>query len=57
MVSAIITEVGGPLPHPGILTREFGTPAVLGVDDATTLLSDGQRVTVDRGSGRVEIQA
>jgi pyruvate,water dikinase len=57
MVSAIVTEVGGPLSHPGILAREFGIPAVLGVDDATTLLSDGQLVTVDGGSGRVEIEA
>jgi len=56
MVSAIVTEVGGPLSHPGILAREFGIPAVLGVDDATTLLSDGQLVTVDGSSGRVETQ-
>jgi pyruvate,water dikinase len=57
MLSAIITEVGGPLSHPGILAREFGIPAVLGVDEATTLLSDGQTVTVDGSSGRVAIHA
>lgn len=57
LVSAIVTEVGGPLSHPGILAREFGVPAVLGVDDATTRLYDGLRVTVDGTAGRVEMVA
>ncbi len=57
LVSAIVTEVGGPLSHPGILAREFGIPAVLGVEDATTTLRDGQVVTVDGTAGRVEVQA
>ena len=55
LVSAIVTEVGGPLSHPGILAREFGIPAVLGVEDATTTLRDGQVVTVDGTAGRVEV--
>lgn len=57
MVSAIVTEVGGPLSHPGILAREFGIPAVLGVGNATTVLRDGQTVTVDGTAGRVEVLA
>jgi pyruvate,water dikinase len=55
LVSALVTEVGGPLSHPGILAREFGIPAVLGVNDATTRLQDGQQVTVDGTTGRVEL--
>ena len=57
IVSAIVTEVGGPLSHPGILAREFGIPAVLGVGNATTLLRDGQTVIVDGTAGRVEVLA
>ena len=57
LVSAIVTEVGGPLSHPGILAREFGIPAVLGVEGATTTLRDGQLVTVDGTTGRVEVHA
>lgn len=55
LVSAIITEVGGPLSHPGILAREFGIPAVLGVEDSTTILQEGQTVTVDGTTGLVEV--
>lgn len=55
LVSAIVTEVGGPLSHPGILAREFGIPAVLGIDEATTRLCDGQQVTVDGTAGRLEL--
>lgn len=56
LVSAIVTEVGGPLSHPGILSREFGIPAVLGVEDATIKLQTGQLVTVDGTTGRVKVE-
>lgn len=55
VVAGIVTEVGGPLSHPGILAREFGIPAVLGIPDATKVLIEGQLVTVDGTAGRVEI--
>lgn len=57
LVSAIVTEVGGPLSHPGILAREFEIPAVLGIPNVTTRLRDGQVVTVDGTTGRVEVEA
>jgi pyruvate,water dikinase len=53
LVSAVVTEHGGPLSHPATLAREFGIPAVVGVPDATRLLHDGQVVTVDGAAGRV----
>jgi rifampicin phosphotransferase len=34
------------------VAREYGIPAVVGTGDATTRLSDGQRVTID-GAGTV----
>lgn len=55
VISGLITEQGGPLSHPGTLAREYGLPAVLGVAGATSLLADGQRVTIDGGAGTIEI--
>ncbi|RIK17946.1 MAG: hypothetical protein DCC52_16485 [Chloroflexi bacterium] len=47
------TQVGGILSHGAIVAREYGIPAVMAVHDATTLLQDGQRVTVDGNKGVV----
>ncbi len=53
-ISALVTEHGGPLSHPATLAREYGLPAVLAVEGATSILEDGQRVQVDGGAGTVE---
>jgi pyruvate,water dikinase len=42
--------------HGAVVAREYGIPAVVGVDDATRRLHTGQRVRVDGSSGRVVIQ-
>ncbi len=55
VISGLITEQGGPLSHPGTLAREYGLPAVLGVVGATDLFSDGQEITIDGGTGAVEV--
>jgi pyruvate,water dikinase len=55
LVSAVVTEVGGPLSHPAILAREFGIPAVVGVPDAMERIRDGWTVTVDGASGFVRL--
>ncbi|TWH52132.1 phosphoenolpyruvate synthase [Sporomusa sp. KB1] len=52
---AIITEVGGLMTHGAVVAREYGIPAVAGVDDATTLIKDGQKIRVDGVQGVVEI--
>jgi pyruvate,water dikinase len=52
----IVTVGGGLLSHAAITAREFGIPAVLSVADVTTLIGDGQRVTVDGTSGTVRIE-
>lgn len=54
-LGAIITDTGGMLSHPAIIAREFGIPAVIGVGDGTTRIKDGQIVTVDGSTGRVEV--
>jgi pyruvate,water dikinase len=51
--SAIVTDVGGPLSHGSIVAREYGIPAVLGTDEATRRIGDGQVVTVDGSAGVV----
>jgi pyruvate,water dikinase len=53
-IGALVTDVGGVLSHPAIIAREFGIPAVVGTQDATTRLRNGQRVTVDGSRGVVE---
>lgn len=50
---AVIAETGGRLSHAAIVAREYSIPAVLGVAGATTLIADGERLTVDGARGRV----
>lgn len=52
-IGGIVAETGGQLSHTAIVAREYGLPAVVSVGQATRLIQDGQRVTVDGGSGRV----
>ena len=53
--AAIVTDVGGPLSHGSIVAREYGIPAVLGTGSATKRIRNGQRITVDGSSGKVEL--
>ncbi len=52
-VSAIVTDEGGMTCHAAIVSRELGTPAVVGTKNATTALTPGQQVTVDGEKGVV----
>lgn len=52
---ALVTEVGGLMTHGSVVAREYGIPAVVGVDDATRKIRDGQRIRVDGNRGYVEI--
>ncbi|KLK88827.1 phosphoenolpyruvate synthase [Methanoculleus sediminis] len=52
-VSAIVTDEGGMTCHAAIVSRELGTPAVVGTKKATKLLKDGQIVTVDGEKGLI----
>lgn len=47
---AIITNKGGRTSHAAIVSRELGVPAVIGTENATSKLKDGQDVTVDCSS-------
>jgi pyruvate,water dikinase len=52
-VSAIVTDEGGMTCHAAIVSRELGTPAVVGTKKATSILRPGQLVTVDGEKGLV----
>jgi phosphoenolpyruvate synthase/pyruvate phosphate dikinase len=52
---ALVTEVGGLMTHGAVVAREYGIPAVVGVDDATKKIKDGQMIRVDGNQGFVEI--
>ncbi len=54
---ALIMEYGGPLSHGGIVAREYGIPAVVGIPSVTELLKNGQLVRVNGEAGTIEILA
>ena len=54
-MGALVTDSGSLLSHPAIIAREFHIPAVLATGNATTLLRDGQQVTVDGTAGTVTV--
>jgi pyruvate,water dikinase len=51
--AAIITDLGGRTSHAAIVSREMGIPAIVGTQQATTILKDGQEITVDAYDGVV----
>ncbi|MBD2409449.1 phosphoenolpyruvate synthase [Nostoc calcicola FACHB-389] len=54
-IKGLVTEVGGLMTHGAVIAREYGLPAVVGVDNATKLIDDGQRIRVNGTDGYVEI--
>lgn len=49
----IITDMGGSLCHAAIVAREFNIPAVVGTQNATSTLKDGQKVILDGDEGHI----
>jgi pyruvate,water dikinase len=54
-VKGLVTEVGGLMTHGAVIAREYGLPAVVGVENATQLIRDGQRIRLNGTDGYVEI--
>jgi pyruvate,water dikinase len=54
-IKGLVTEVGGLMTHGAVIAREYGLPAVVGVENATRLIKDGQRICVNGTEGYVEI--
>jgi pyruvate,water dikinase len=54
-ITGLVTEVGGLMTHGAVIAREYGLPTVVGVEHATRLIRDGQRIRVHGTDGYVEI--
>ncbi|MGA8922104.1 MAG: rifamycin-inactivating phosphotransferase, partial [Candidatus Dormiibacterota bacterium] len=54
-IAGLVTEVGGLMTHGAVIAREYGLPAVVGVEQATRLIRNGQRIRVNGTDGYVEI--
>ncbi|MFH9138800.1 rifamycin-inactivating phosphotransferase [Streptomyces sp. NPDC017524] len=54
-IAGLVTEVGGLMTHGAVIAREYGLPAVVGVERATRLIRDGQRIRVHATDGYVEL--
>ncbi|MHB8572605.1 MAG: rifamycin-inactivating phosphotransferase [Candidatus Dormibacteria bacterium] len=54
-VAGLVTEVGGLMSHGSVIAREYGLPAVVGVERATRIIPDGQRIRLNGTHGYVEL--
>ena len=54
-IKGLITEIGGIMTHGSVIAREYGLPAVVGVENATKLIKEGDRIRVNGTEGYVEI--
>ncbi len=56
MAGGLVMEMGGAMAHGAIVAREYGIPAVIGVQGATERISSGSRITVDGTAGTIVIE-
>ncbi|MFB7139498.1 phosphoenolpyruvate synthase [Gottfriedia sp. NPDC056225] len=54
-IKGLVTEVGGLMTHGAVIAREYGLAAVVGVENATKLIKDGQRIRVNGTDGYIEL--
>jgi phosphohistidine swiveling domain-containing protein len=53
--AGLVMEMGGANSHGAVVAREYGIPAVVGVPDATSRITTGQRITVDGAAGAITL--
>ncbi|WP_028546131.1 phosphoenolpyruvate synthase [Paenibacillus taiwanensis] len=51
----LVIEVGGLMSHGSVIAREYGIPAVAGIDNATVVIKDGVRLRLNGTEGYVEV--
>ena len=55
IIGGLIVERGGALSHGAIVAREFGIPAVIGIEGITEILHDNDEVILDGDLGKIQI--
>jgi pyruvate,water dikinase len=53
--AGVVVEVGGFMTHGSVVAREYGIPAVVGVENATKRIQTGQRIRLNGDEGFIEI--
>ncbi|MDQ2661270.1 MAG: PEP-utilizing enzyme [Actinomycetota bacterium] len=56
IAAGVVVDSGGIASHAAIVAREYGLPSIMGTGSGTSLLRDGQVVTIDGGTGHVELE-
>jgi phosphohistidine swiveling domain-containing protein len=56
-IAGLVSDAGGTVSHPAVVSREFGIPAVVGTSTATATIKTGDRLRVNGSTGVVEILA
>lgn len=54
-IKGLVAEVGGLMTHGAVIAREYGLPAVVGVENATRIIKDGQHIRLNGTDGYIEI--
>ena len=54
-IKGLVTEVGGLMTHGAVIAREYGLPAIVGVENATKLIPNGRRLRLDGTEGHLEL--
>jgi pyruvate,water dikinase len=55
-IGGVVAETGGQLSHTSIIAREYGLPAVVSVKNATTLIKNNQKITLNAHVGKVYLR-
>ncbi len=53
--AGLVMETGGMMTHGAVVAREYGIPAIVGVDQATSRLQTGQRIRINGSTGQITI--
>lgn len=53
--AGLVMEVGGMMTHGAVVAREYGIPAIVGVDQVTRRLKTGQRIRMDGSTGQIHL--
>ena len=51
----VVVETGGMLSHAATVAREYGLPAVVNIEGATSIIPEGAMLSIDGATGKVDI--